>query len=64
VDLDHQVNNMSIEPKDPSKTHFYVSLIKSGIRMYGCIALLSCQSVNQFALAFLIAEVLGVVEEL
>jgi len=55
---------MSIEPKDPSKTHFYVSLIKSGIRMYGCIALLSCQGINQFALAFLIAEVLGVVEEL
>jgi hypothetical protein len=57
-------NNMSIEPKDPSKKHFRISLIKSGIRMCGCIALIGYSSTNLFAVAFLVAEVLGVVEEL
>jgi hypothetical protein len=55
---------MDTEPKDPSKKHFYISILKSVIRIYGCLALLIGQCINQFAAAFLIAELLGVAEEL
>lgn len=53
-----------VEPKDPSKKHFYISIIKSVFRIYGCIAMLLWQSTCQFAIMFLIAEILGIVEEL
>jgi hypothetical protein len=52
------------EPVDPSKKHFYISLAKSGLRIGGCVALLGWRDIGVFALAFLVAEVLGIAEEL
>ena len=54
---------MEVQPKDPSRGHFYVSLVKSGLRIIAGFAL--SQGNFVFAGGFLIAaEVLGVVEEL
>ena len=52
-----------MQPKE-SKTnkHFKVSLLKSGVRMFGCIALFMGSLVNAGCLLF-IAECLGVIEE-
>ena len=54
---------MSIQPKDTSKGHFYVSLVKSVLRivaggslLYGMIWLAG--------LLLILAEVLGIVEEI
>lgn len=54
---------MQIQTKDPSKGHFYVSLAKSAIRIFAGGVLMS----GNFWLAgacIVLAEVLGVVEEL
>jgi len=51
------------EPVDPSKKHFYISLIKSGVRICAGIALCT----GSFLLAGLLligAELLGILEEL
>ena len=51
------------EPKDPSKKHFYISLVKSAVRIVAGIFLV----MGNFVLAglFLIAaEGLGIIEEL
>ena len=53
-----------MEGKDISKKHFYISLVKSGLRIAGCIALLGWKDIGLFALAFLVAEILGIAEEL
>ncbi len=54
---------MEVQPKDTSKGHFYVSLVKSIVRIGagGCLIM-----GNLFFAGFLLifAEVLGVVEEL
>lgn len=54
---------MDIQPKDTSRGHFYVSLVKSIIRIGagGCLIM-----GNIFFAGFLLifAEVLGIVEEL
>lgn len=47
-----------------SKGHLYISLIKSGIRIVGCIDLFMTGSLGFFAGAFCAAELLGIVEEL
>lgn len=61
---------MNIQPKDTSTGHFYVSLIKSGLRIIagGCI-ITAGYSINQPWLVaggvlLLGAEILGIVEEL
>jgi hypothetical protein len=55
---------MEVQPKDTSKGHFYVSMIKSATRIAAGIALIWPQSII-LAGAFLIAaEILGIVEEL
>ena len=55
---------MNIQPRDTSRGHFYVSLVKSATRIAAGIALIWPQSLI-LAGAFLIAaEVLGIVEEL
>ena len=54
---------MEVQPKDPSKGHFYVSLVKSAIRIVAGVCLVS----GNFVFAgtgFVLAEVLGIVEEL
>lgn len=54
---------MEVQPKDTSRGHFYVSLIKSALRVVAGLAL--TQGLLFEAGAFLIAaEILGVVEEL
>lgn len=64
-----------MEPVDVSKKHFYISMIKSGVRLLGCYALFQAGMVLLeggnagslliwTALAFAIAEGLGIVEEL
>ena len=55
---------MNIQPQDPSRGHFYVSLVKSATRIAAGISLIWPQS-NVLAGVFLIAaEILGIVEEL
>jgi len=52
------------EPKDPSKKHFYLSLIKSGVRLGGCLWAAATGSVVALALFLAIAEFIGIAEEL
>lgn len=52
------------EPKDPSKKHFYISLVKSAIRIAGCVAALATSSWGWLATGLLVAEILGIAEEL
>ena len=46
-----------------SKWHLIVSFIKSAIRITGCVVGMLCESIHLLALFFLLAEVLGVLEE-
>ena len=50
--------------KDASDTHFIVSLIKSSVRLLGCVLGIAFQSITVFAFMFLVAELLGIYEEL
>jgi len=52
------------EPVDVSKKHFYISLVKSAIRIAGCVVALATSSWGWLALGFLVAEILGIAEEL
>jgi hypothetical protein len=54
---------MEIQPKDTSHGHFYVSLAKSLIRIMAGVCLLSGNFVFAGA-GLILAEVLGIVEEL
>ena len=54
---------LDVQPTDTSKGHFYVSLVKSALRIIAGVALV--QGLLFEAGAFLIvAELLGIVEEL
>lgn len=50
--------------KDPGKFHFYISLVKSAVRIAGCLVALATGSWGWLAAGFLVAEILGIVEEL
>ena len=50
--------------KDPGLRHFYVSMTKSVIRIAGCAIALLTGSIVWLASGFLVAELLGIVEEL
>jgi len=52
------------EPVDVSKKHFHLSMVKSLVRIGGCVVLLGWQDIGWFALAFLVAELIGIAEEL
>jgi len=52
------------EPVDVSKKHFYISLVKSATRIVGCVVALATGSWGWLAVGLLVAEVLGIVEEL
>lgn len=54
---------MDIQPKDTSKGHFYVSLVKSAFRIAAGVALVA-GSLMGAGYLLIAAEVLGVVEEL
>lgn len=55
---------MNIQPKDTSKGHFYVSLLKSGTRIAAGIAMVWPQSIVLAGIFIIVAEVLGIVEEI
>ena len=50
------------EPKDVSKKHFYISMVKSVVRATSGMALLS-GNIPLAGILLIIAEVLGVAEE-
>ena len=54
--------------KDPGKGHFYISIVKSVFRLVGCVIAMNMteprDAIIALALAFFIAEVLGIGEEL
>ena len=54
---------MEIQPKDTSQGHFYVSMVKSGLRIIagGNLVLGNLWWAGTF---FIIAELLGIIEEL
>jgi len=54
---------MDIQPKDTSKGHFYVSLVKSALRIGAGIALWTGMLKSAAAL-FIVAELLGILEEI
>lgn len=54
---------MNIQPKDTSKGHFYVSLVKSGLRVIAGAMLMS-QMLWTAGVFLILAEALGVLEEL
>ena len=54
---------MDIQPKDTSRGHFYVSMVKSFIRIFAGMALIDGSLVIA-GVSFIIAELLGIVEEL
>jgi len=49
--------------KDPGKGHFYVSVVKSVIRIFAGLALVSTNFVLAGVL-FIVAEGLGIIEEI
>lgn len=61
---------MEVQPKDPSKGHFYVSLAKSTLRLIGASSFIALGYSLELPLMLaggvllFAAEVLGVVEEL
>jgi len=54
---------MEIQPKDTSRGHFYVSIIKSFVRIFAGMALIN-NSLVIAGVSFIAAELLGIVEEL
>lgn len=56
-------NIMEIQPKDTSKGHFYVSMVKSALRICAGVSLIM-MGLPEAGWFFIVAEVLGIVEEL
>lgn len=54
---------MEIQPRDTSRGHFYVSIVKSFVRIFAGMALIN-GSLIIAGLGFIAAELLGIVEEL
>ena len=54
---------MEIHSKDTSRGHFYVSIVKSFVRIFAGIALID-GSLIIAGVSFIIAELLGIVEEI
>jgi hypothetical protein len=66
----HRIPLLNIQPKDTSKGHFYVSIVKSAVRIaagiFFVIAGLTISSswILSGGLLLIAAEILGIVEEL
>jgi hypothetical protein len=54
---------MSIQPKDPSRRHFYISIVKSVIRI-GAGGFLIFGDLGVAGTLLIVAELLGIAEEL
>ena len=60
---DYKVKYKKMQPKESkSNKHFWISMIKSGLRLFGCWYLMLGDLVAT-AVVFAVAEILGVVEE-
>lgn len=59
----HRKPMIDIQPKDTSKGHFYVSLVKSVLRIAAGTSLIM-MGLPEAGWFFIVAEVLGIVEEL
>ena len=59
----HRAPMINIQPKDTSKGHFYVSMVKSAVRIVagGCLI---TGNLLMAGVCIIMAEVLGIVEEL
>ena len=57
---------MKIQNKDPRVGHFRVSLVKSGVRILAglCLCLIDNTLANMAGVLLIIAEILGIVEEM
>lgn len=68
----HHPPMINIQPKDPSKGHFYVSLVKSFLRITGFVTLFLAGANPELMTSWLkvtagflmLAECLGIIEEL
>jgi hypothetical protein len=49
--------------KDPGKRHFMLSMIKSHMRIIGCLTALITGSITGFVILFALAEIVGIAEE-
>lgn len=54
---------LNIQPKDTSRAHFYISLVKSGIRIGAGLRLVQGDVIGAGVL-LIVAEVLGIAEEI
>ena len=56
---------INIQPKDPSNGHFYISIVKSIVRIGAgtCLLLTDDPILRMAGLFFIVAEILGVLEE-
>ena len=54
---------MELQPKDPSKWHFRISIVKSGMRFAAAFRLIQGDMVGA-GVFFIIAEALGIAEEM
>ena len=59
----HRKPMIDIQPKDTSRGHFYVSLVKSGIRIVAGFCLIT-GNLLMAGVCLIFAEMLGIVEEL
>lgn len=59
----HHPPLLNIQPKDTSKGHFYVSIVKSGMRIAAGLRLIQ-GDIFGAGVFLIIAEVLGILEEL
>lgn len=59
----HRKPMIEIQPRDTSKGHFYVSLVKSVLRI-GASASLIYFGLIEAGILLIVAEVLGIVEEI
>jgi len=55
--------NIDIQPKDTSKKHFYISLVKSGVRVIAGYCLITNHLVSA-GIVLILAELLGILEEI
>ena len=55
--------NVDIQPRDPSRGHFYVSLVKSVLRMFAG-GFLAYGFLAHAGGLLILAEILGIIEEM
>lgn len=56
--------DFDVNPKDPGRGHFYVSLFKSVTRIAAGISLIWAESIMLAGIFLIAAEILGILEEI